>query len=253
MPNSIFKLEGKVVVITGGLGVQGPEHTKVFKKLGAKVVVTDIKRGGDYVIDVTSPTSVDKVVKQVVGKYKQIDVLVNNAGATGKHITRAAAPIEEQELENWEQIIKVNLTGTFLCSQTVGLIMAKQGKGSIINLASIYGLVAPDFNIYKEASYAGKKMGNPAAYAASKGGVISLTRYLASYWADKGVRVNCVSPGGIYDQQSKNFVKAYSKRVPMGRMANKNEVSGALLYLASDLSSYVTGANIVVDGGLTIR
>lgn len=251
MSNSIFKLEDKVVLITGGLGVQGPEHAKAFKSVGAKVVVTDIKKGGDFVMDVTSPDSVNKVVKQVVEKYKHIDVLVNNAGATGKHMTRAAAPLEKQNIEDWDQIIKVNLTGTFLCSQAVGIIMAKQGKGSIINLASIYGLVAPDFSIYKEANYTGKKMGNPAAYAASKGGIISLTRYLASYWADKGVRVNCVSPGGIFDNQSDNFVKAYSKRVPMGRMAKKNEVSGALLYLASDLSSYVTGANIVVDGGLT--
>ena len=130
--------------------------------------------------------------------------------------------------------------------------MAEKGKGSIINVASIYGLVGPDFSIYKQSEYKGKKMGTPAAYAASKGGVISLTKYLASYWAKDGVRVNCVTPGGIFDKQSKEFVKAYLRNVPMGRMANKDEISGALLYLASDLASYVTGENIVIDGGLTI-
>lgn len=252
MPNSIFNLKDKVVLITGGLGIQGPEHAKAFKKVGAKVVITDIK-GGDYKMDVTEPDSVKQGVDKIIKEHGQIDVLVNNAGATGKQVSRAAAPFEDQLLEDWEHILKVNLAGTFLCSQAVGKFMAKQGKGSIINIASIYGLVGPDFSIYKQAEYGGKKMGTPTAYAASKGGVISLTRYLASYWADKGVRVNCVTPGGIFDNQSEDFVKAYSKNVPMGRMARKDEISGAILYLASDLSSYVTGANIVIDGGLTAR
>lgn len=252
MNDSIFKLKDKVVLITGGAGIQGPEHAKAFKEVGAKVVVTDIK-GGDLKMDVTDEKSIKEAVSKIVKKHGRIDVLVNNAGATGKQVARAAVPFEEQKLEDWEYIIKVNLTGVFLCSQAVGKIMAKQGEGSIINIASIYGLVAPDFRIYQEAEYAGKKMGTPAAYAASKGGVISLTKYLASYWAKKKIRVNCVTPGGIFDKQSENFVKAYSKRVPLGRMAKKNEISGALLYLASDLASYVTGANIVIDGGLTIR
>lgn len=252
MNDSIFKLKDKVVLITGGAGIQGPEHAKAFKEVGAKVVVTDIK-GGDLKMDVTSSESINQTIKKIVKDYGRIDVLVNNAGATGKQVARAAVSFEEQKLEDWEYIIKVNLTGVFLCSQAVGKIMAKQGGGSIINIASIYGLVAPDFKIYKETEYEGKKMGTPAAYAASKGGVISLTKYLASYWAKKKIRVNCIIPGGIFDKQSENFVKAYSRRVPLGRMAKKNEISGALLYLASDLSSYVTGANMVIDGGLTIR
>jgi len=252
MLNSIFKLKDKIVLITGGMGIQGPEHAKAFKEVGAKVVVTDIK-SGDFKMDVTNEDEIKKTTREIVEKYKRIDVLVNNAGATGKQVSKAAVPIEDQKLKDWEYILKVNLTGTWLCSQIVGKIMAKQSKGSIINIASIYGLAGPDFSIYKQAEYAGKKMGLPAAYAASKGGVISLTRYLASYWADKNVRVNCVTPGGIFDNQSENFVKAYSKNVPMGRMAEKNEISGTLLYLASDLSSYVTGANIVVDGGLTSK
>jgi len=252
MSNSIFNLNKKVVLITGGTGIQGPEHKKAFEKVGAKVIITDIK-GGDYQMDVTDKVSVNKTVTRVVKEYGGIDVLVNNAGATGKQVANAATIFENQKLNDWEYILKVNLTGTFLCSQAVSKEMAKQGKGSIINIASIYGLVGPDFRIYKQSKYAGKKMGTPAAYAASKGGVLSLTRYLATYWANKGIRVNCVTPGGIFDNQSKEFVKVYSKKVPMGRMAKRNEISGALLYLASDLASYVTGENIVVDGGITIQ
>jgi len=253
MSNLIFNLKDKVILITGGLGIQGVEHKKVFEKVGAKVVITDIN-GGDFKMDVTNEDEVKKTTEEIVRKYKKIDVLVNNAGATGNQIAKtAAAAVKDQQLKDWEYILKVNLTGMWLCSQAVEKIMVKQNKGSIINISSIYGLVGPDFNIYKESEYLGKKMGLPAAYAASKGGVISLTKYLASYWANKGIRVNCVTPGGIYAGQSDEFVKAYSQRVPMGRMAKKNEMSGALLYLASDLSSYVTGANIVVDGGLTIR
>jgi len=252
MPNSIFNLNKKIVLITGGLGIQGPEHKKAFEKEGAKVIVTDVK-GGDYQIDVTDKNSINKAVAEIVKKYGQIDVLINNAGATGKQVVNASVPLENQQLKNWEYILKVNLTGTFLCSQAVGKEMAKKGEGSIINIASIYGLVGPDFKIYQQSDYVGKKMGTPAAYAASKGGVISLTRYLASYWAEKNVRVNCVTPGGIFDNQSKIFVNKYSKKVPLGRMAKKNEISGTLLYLASNLSSYVTGANIIVDGGLTSK
>jgi len=253
MSDSALNLEGKIVLITGGAGIQGPEHAKAFKKAGATVVVSDIK-GADVYLDVTDEGSIEKTIKEILKKHKRIDVLVNNAGATGKQMKRAAAPVKDQSLEDWEHILKVNLTGVWLCSQKIGLIMAKQGGGSIINLASIYGLVAPDFSIYKEAMYdSGKPMGTPAAYSASKGGVIALTYYLASYWGDKNVRVNCVTPGGIFDKQSEKFVKAYARRVPMGRMAKRNEISGALLYLASDLASYVTGANIVVDGGLTIK
>jgi len=252
MSKSIFNLENKIVLITGGMGIQGPEHKKAFEAVGAKVVITDIK-GGDFEMDVTEPQSVKETVDKVIKKHYRIDVLVNNAGATGKQVKNAAVSVEEQKLEDWEYILKVNLTGTWLCSKVVGKIMTDQGKGSIINIASIYGLAGPDFSIYKQADYAGKKMGLPAAYAASKGGIISLTKYLANYWANKGIRVNCVTPGGIFDNQSEDFVKAYSKNVPMGRMAEKNEISGTLLYLASDLSSYVTGANIIIDGGLTSR
>ena len=238
MSNSTFNLTDKVVVITGGAGIQGPEHAKAFKNEGAKVVVTDIN-GSDLRLDVTDKNSIDAAVKKIISDHGRIDVWINNHGATGK-----------QSVLDWDQIIKVNLTGAYLCC--LAAAKAMNNGGSIINISSIYGMVGPDFNLYPKAEYAGKPMGVPPAYAASKGGVIALTRYFASLYAPK-IRVNCVTPGGIFDNQSDDFVKAYSKKVPLGRMANKDEISGALLYLASDLSSYVTGANIVVDGGLTVR
>ncbi|MBU1323263.1 SDR family oxidoreductase [Patescibacteria group bacterium] len=236
MSNSIIDLSGKVVLITGASGIQGPEHVKLLKQVGVQVVATDIK-DTEIILDVTSQESIKKAVQAIIGQYGKIDVLINNAGATGK------------SSGDWDQIIKVNLTGTYNCCQIIG---EKMQQGSIINISSIYGLVGPDFSIYESSEYAGKPMGVPAAYAASKGGVIALTKYFASLYAPK-IRVNCVTPGGIFDNQPENFVKKYSAKTMLGRMAKKNEVSGAILYLASDLSSYVTGANIVVDGGLTAR
>lgn len=230
-------LKDKVVLITGAAGIQGPEHVKAFESAGAKVVATDIKNT-EIILDVTSEASIRTAMKKILNRHGRIDILVNNAGATAK-----------QGTTDWNKIIKVNLTGTFLCCQIVGGSME---KGSIINVSSIYGLVGPDFSLYPGAEYAGKSMGVPAAYAASKGGVIALTKYFASLYAPK-IRVNCVTPGGIFDNQTENFVKKYSTKTMLGRMAERNEVSGAILWLASNLSSYVTGANIVVDGGLTAR
>ena len=236
MSNSIFNLENKVVLITGAAGIQGPEHVKAFESVGAKVVATDIGNT-KITIDVTQPESIQLAVKKIIGEYGRIDVLINNAGATGKYAT------------DWDQVIKVNLTGSYHCCQIIG---AKMESGSIINVSSIYGLVGPDFSLYPEAKYNGKAMGVPAGYAASKGGVIALTKYFASLYAPK-IRVNCVTPGGIFDHQDEAFVKKYSAKTMLGRMAVRNEVSGAILYLASNSASYTTGVNLVIDGGLTAR
>lgn len=238
MSNSIIDLTGKVIIITGASGIQGPEHAKLLTQAGAKVVATDIK-DAEISLDVTDQDSIKSAIDKILKQYGKIDGLVNNAGATGK-----------QAVTDWDYIIKVNLTGTYLCCRIIGEQI--NSGGSIINISSIYGLVGPDFSIYDQAEYAGKPMGVPAAYAASKGGVIALTRYFASLYAPK-IRVNCITPGGIFDNQSESFVKKYSAKTILGRMANKNEVSGALLYLASDLSSYVTGSNLTVDGGLTAK
>lgn len=240
MPSSIIDLSGKVVVITGASGIQGPEHVKLLKQAGAQVVATDIK-DTEITLDVTSQESIKKAAQIIIDQYGKIDILINNAGATGKSSA------------DWDQIIKVNLTGTYLCCQIIGAAMnPPAGGGSIINVSSIYGLVGPDWSLYNQAEYANKPMGVAAGYVASKGGVIALTKYFASLYAPK-IRVNCVTPGGIFDNQSDNFVKKYSAKTMLGRMANKSEVSGTILYLASDLSSYVTGANLIVDGGLTAR
>jgi NAD(P)-dependent dehydrogenase (short-subunit alcohol dehydrogenase family) len=177
--------------------------------------------------------------------------LVNNAGGINNQDLSRKKGFEKQTIDDWAKVLKLNLTGVFLCCQAVGKQMVKQKKGSIINVSSIYGLVAPDFRIYSQKT-AGRGLGTPAAYSAAKAGVIGLTKYLASYYGDKNVRVNCVTPGGIYDNQDKQFVKKYTLRVPLGRMAEKDEVTGAIIYLASDLASYVTGENIIVDGGLTV-
>jgi NAD(P)-dependent dehydrogenase (short-subunit alcohol dehydrogenase family) len=240
MVKPIFDLSGKVVVVTGAAGIQGPEHVKLLTAAGATVVATDIKDTA-LELDVTNIESIKTATAKIIKQHGKIDGLVNNAGATGKYAT------------DWNQIIKVNLTGTYLCCQIIGDAMnLPAGGGSIINISSIYGLVGPDFSLYPGAEYNDKPMGVPAGYAASKGGIISLTKYFASLLAPR-IRVNCVTPGGIFDNQEKGFVKKYANKTMLGRLAARNEVSGALLYLLSDLSSYVTGANIVVDGGLTAR
>lgn len=231
-----LNLSSKVIVITGAAGIQGPEHVELLTQAGAKVIATDIK-DSEIKLDVTDPESIKAAVGKILNQYGRIDVLVNNAGITGK------------SAGDWNQIIKVNLTGTYNCCQIIGTAMK---QGSIINVSSIYGLVGPDWSLYENAEYSGKPMGVPAGYAASKGGVIALTKYFASFYAPN-IRVNCVTPGGIFDNQPENFVKKYSAKTMLGRMANKREVSGTILYLASDLSSYVTGTNLVVDGGLTAR
>lgn len=241
MSKQIFNLEDKVVLITGAAGIQGPEHVTAFQSVGAKVVATDIK-DTEIILDVTAEDSIQQAIKKIIAQYGKIDVLVNNAGATAK-----------QGATDWNQIIKVNLTGTDNCCRIIGAAMnLPAGGGSIINISSIYGVVGPDFSIYPNNQYAGKAMGVSAAYAASKGGVIALTKYYASLYAPK-IRVNCITPGGIYDNQSEDFVKKYAAKTMLGRMANRNEVSGTVLYLASDLSSYVTGVNVFVDGGLIAR
>lgn len=240
MLKPIFDLKDKVIVVTGAAGIQGPEHIKALTKAGAKAVATDIK-DTEIKLDVTDSESIKAATVKILNQYGRIDVLINNAGATGKYAT------------DWDQIIKVNLTGTYLCCQIVGQEMIKNNGAAIINVSSIYGLVGPDFSIYEKANYDNKPMGVPAAYCASKGGIISLTKYFASLYAKNNLRVNCVTPGGIYDKQDESFVKKYSAKTMLGRMAEKNEVSGTILYLASDLSSYVTGTNIVIDGGLTAK
>lgn len=263
----LFSLKNKTAIVTGALGLIGKEHCKALIEAGANVVVADIDEAkcGDFAkelqtnslgasLDVTKPESIKNLRDKVLGKFGHIDILVNNAAINDMFENPKAATeqsmFENYPLELWQKSIDVNLTGVFLCSQILGTEMAKQNSGSIINIASTYGITAPDQSLYikEDGTQAFYK---PPAYSATKGAVIMFTRYLASYWGKVGVRVNTLSPGGVENSQDEFFVEKYSAKTPLGRMAKPTDYKGALVFLASDASSYMTGANLVVDGGWT--
>ena len=193
--------------------------------------------------DVSLPGDVTHLVEQVISNFGQIDILINNAAAQPPGMWTT---FEDYPLDLWNRVMAVNLTGQFLMAQAVGREMLKRKKGSIINISSTYGVVGPDFRIYE-----GTNFNCPVVYSASKAGVLGLTRYLATYWGMKGIRVNSITPGGVFRGHKDPFLAQYSARVPLGRMADEMELRGAVIYLASDGSSYVTGHNLVVDGGWT--
>jgi len=202
--------------------------------------------------DVSDKKQVEQMTDEVADRFKVIDILFNNAACKASDPEAFFAPFEEYSLDTWREVMAVNIDGMFLTAQAVGRQMLKQKNGGvIIQTASIYGIMAPDKRIYKGSSCLGTKINSPAVFAASKGAVIALSKYLAAYWADKNIRVNTLIPGGIESNQNSIFKKKYSDRVPMKRMARKEEIAGAAIYLASEASSYVTGASIVVDGGLS--
>jgi NAD(P)-dependent dehydrogenase (short-subunit alcohol dehydrogenase family) len=264
----LFDLQGKVAVVTGGVGVLGQHFCAGLAESGADVAVVDLQvekaqgsaqilaerygvRAFGYGCDVSDPTSVREMVAAVLVAHGKIDILHNNAAGKSDDLDAFFAPFEEYSLDQWRKIMSVNLDGMFLVAQAIGKQMVAQGKGgSIIQTASIYGVMAPDNRIYEGSIYEGRTINTPAVYTASKAAVIGLTKHLASYWADKCIRVNTLTPGGTESGQNDEFKNRYSDRIPMRRMANAPEMVGALLYLASDASSYVTGQNIIVDGGL---
>jgi NAD(P)-dependent dehydrogenase (short-subunit alcohol dehydrogenase family) len=265
-----FSLEGRVAVVTGALGLLGQHHCAALARAGATVVVTDLDPGGclelagrlaaahgrpamGLAADITVPARVGALRDVVLGRLGHVDILVNNAAVNEKVEdpgTGAPLTFESYPLEEWERSLRVNVTGTFLCCQAFGTEMARKGRGSIVNIASTYGIVAPDQSLYRTADGA-QGFVKSAAYPTTKGAVLALTRYLAAYWGRSGVRVNALSPGGVQNGQDPHFVARYSERTPLGRMAEASDYEGAIVYLASDASSYVTGANLVVDGGWT--
>ena len=264
----LFSLANKVVVVTGGAGLLGQVFCQSLVDVGAHVAIVDLdlasaetvakrinKSDAQRVIavgsDITSPESVTQMVTNVVKQLGRIDVLVNNAASKGSNLNAFFESFEDYSLKTWREVMSVNIDGLFLVAQAVGKQMKKQGGGSIIQTSSIYGVVAPDQRIYEGSEYNGRPINTPAVYSASKSAVNGLTNYLATYWASSKIRVNSLTPGGIASGQNSEFNKKYSNRVPLGRMGEATELVGALIYLASDASSYVTGQNLIVDGGLS--
>jgi len=256
-----FDLSGEVVVLTGGAGILGAAFAAALSRFGASVAIVDrdggkakqsaqaVARARAYEADIADPKALRRLEEQVAAELGAPTVLVNNAAAKSAHFF---APFEQFPLEDWDQVMRVNLTGAMLCCQVFGAAMAERGRGCIVNILSIYGIVAPDQRIYEGSSYEGRAINTPAVYSASKAALLGLTRYLATYWSTRGVRVNAITPGGVRSGQNDTFVERYSARVPLGRMAERDELSGALVFLASPAASYVTGQNIVVDGGLSV-
>jgi len=264
-----FDLSGRSAIVTGAAGLLGREFARTLAEAGAAVVAADIRReaveevtgaladAGLAVrpaqVDVTSRSSVQSLVADVEREAGRLDVLVNSAALDPKFDLGDAAKhtssFEDFPLEAWNKGLTVNLTGMFLACQAVAGLMRRQGSGSVINICSTYGLVGPDQRIYQRAGEPPRY--KPVVYSVSKAGVLGLTRYLAAYFAGTNIRVNALTPGGVFNDHDDEFVRSYSSRTVLGRMARKDEMNGALLFLASDASSYMTGSNLVVDGGWT--
>jgi NAD(P)-dependent dehydrogenase (short-subunit alcohol dehydrogenase family) len=267
-----FRLDGRVAVVTGGAGLLGAEFCRTLAEAGAAVVVADIheeaaeavarqlnQNGASafaFPLDVTRLPSTRELVAETLKRFGRLDVLVNSAALDPKFDPQALARgilpgrFEDFPLEMWNQALAVNLTGVFLVTQACVQPMLQQGKGSIINICSTYGLNGPDQRLYVNEK--GERIGyKPVYYTVTKAGVLGFTRYLAAYYAGTQIRVNALTPGGVYNQHDEHFVRNYSARTILGRMAQKDEMNGALLFLASDASSYMTGANLIVDGGWT--
>lgn len=264
---NLFSLKDKVAIVTGSLGLIGKEHCRALADAGANVVVSDLDedRCREFALtltpaalgagaDVSDAVSVGSLLKKTLDRFGRIDILLNNAAVNEKFedplLASEMSQFEYFPLDQWKKMMDVNVTGVFLCSQIIGSAMAKLGKGSIINVASTYGVVGPDQSIYKTPGGQQAFYKSPA-YPVSKGAVISFTRYLAAYWGRCGVRVNTLSPGGVENAQDDFFVKNYSAKTPLGRMAQPSDYRGAVVFLASDASNYMTGANLIVDGGWT--
>lgn len=241
-------LKDKVIIVTGGSGLIGREIVKDITSKGGIVINADINvetnlMEGTAYVDISDEKSIQQIVDSVSQKWGRIDGLVNCAYPRTKDW---GAFFEDIQLDSWNKNIDLQLNSCFVFCQRVLKIMARQGYGAIVNIASIYGIVGNDFTLYEE--YGGT---SPAAYAAIKGGIINFTRYLASYYGRKGIRVNCVSPGGIFDHQHPSFVARYEAKVPMGRMGNPDDIAPAVSFMLSDEAKYITGQNLVVDGGWT--
>jgi len=270
-----FDLTGKVAIITGGAGLLGRKHAEAIAEAGGIPVIADIDSSGatqacqdiskryqldclGVITDITRRQSIEQLLTQVLEHYKRVDILINNAAHNPKVEATGITETEWSRFENfpldvWQGDMMVGLTGVFLCCQVIGSAMAARGGGVILNIASDLAVIAPDQRIYRKEGLADDNQPvKPVTYSVIKSGLIGLTRYLATYWADKNVRVNAISPGGVYNGQSEEFVQKLTNLIPMGRMAHVDEYKGAVLFLVSEASSYMTGGNLIIEGGRTV-
>ncbi len=246
----LFSLEGRVAVVTGGAGQLGGEIARGLEERGACVAVFDLAVDR-FRVDVTDRGAIVAALDEVTRDWGVPDVLVNAAALDSPPDapTEEVGPFESYPEESFDQVMDVNVKGTFLSCQVVGALMAAEGRGSIVNVSSVYGMLSPVQELYEFRRGGGEEFVKPVAYSVSKSALYNLTRYLATYWAKDGVRVNTLTLAGVWNEQPKEFVDAYTARMPLGRMADPREVIGPVVFLASDASSYMTGANLVVDGG----
>lgn len=249
MTDPLFDLSGRVAVVTGGLGQLGSVYVQGLRERGMVVAVFDV--AADDPVDVTDRASVEAATERVIAEHGVPHLLVNNAALDSPPDAPAeeVGPFETYPETSFDRVMSVNVKGTLIPCQVVGGAMAGEGRGSIVNISSVYGLLSPQQDVYEFRRRGGETFTKPVAYSVSKSAVLNLTRYLATYWAKDGVRVNTLTLAGVFDDQPEEFLEAYTARVPLGRMAEAREALGAVVFLASDASSYMTGANLVVDGG----
>jgi NAD(P)-dependent dehydrogenase (short-subunit alcohol dehydrogenase family) len=275
-PSARYDLSGRTALVTGAGGLLGRQHTAALADAGARVVVTDIglpqveaaiaavkaiAPAADLVaiaLDVTSQASVNAAAADLASRGISVDILVNNAAIDPK-VTSTPGVMHSSRFEaipvpQWQMEIAVGLTGAMLCSQVFGGAMAKRGNGVILNIASDLGVIAPDQRLYRQPNVTRdeEQPVKPVTYSVIKHGLIGLTKYLATYWADQGVRVNAISPGGVFNNQDPAFVEKLTRLIPMGRMARVDEYRAAIQFLCSDASSYMTGQNMIMDGGRSV-
>jgi NAD(P)-dependent dehydrogenase (short-subunit alcohol dehydrogenase family) len=246
MTDELFSLQDRIAVVTGGAGQLGAEIVRGLEERGARVAVFDLA-ADPFHVDVTDRAAIEAAIDEVGTPH----VLVNAAALDSAPDAPAeeVGPVESYPEASFDAVMDVNVKGTFLSCQVIGGRMASEGRGSIVNISSIYGMLSPVQELYDFRREAGEEFYKPVAYSVSKSALYNLTRYFATYWAKSGVRVNTLTLAGVANEQPKEFVEAYTARMPVGRMADVREVVGPVVFLASDAASYVTGANLVVDGG----
>jgi NAD(P)-dependent dehydrogenase (short-subunit alcohol dehydrogenase family) len=264
LSQNIFNIKNKTIVLTGSAGRIGEHFAHVLSSNGANVILVDIQEEKNKKIendlkkfyktkplavntDISKEIEVKLLIKTILKNYKKIDVLINNAHFISRDHSKRDASFENYPTELWDSMVNQNLRSLFLCSREIGKVMLKQKNGIMVNISSIYGINGADQRIYGKS-----KLNSPSPYAVTKGGLVNFTKYLASYWHGKNIRVNTLTLGGVYDKKlhrDKTFIKKYSEKTILGRMANKSDFDGSLLFLVSEASAYVTGTNLIVDGG----